>query len=489
VPHAAVRRTKIVATLGPSWESPDRMAALLEAGVDVVRVNASHGTPEVRARWIAQLKGVIAARSTSASAAVLLDLHGPRIRVGSLPEPVLLETGQKVVFAPEAEARPGEIPTAYAALARDVKAGSTILLNDGLLNVEVTSVKGDRVHGRVRYGGELRANKGINLPGVRVSAPAVTDRDREEIARAVEWGVDYLGVSFVRKPEDLEEVRRLVPAPMKLVAKIEKDTALEHLQAIVQASDAIMVARGDLGVELPFEEVPLAQKRVIREANLHGKPVITATQMLESMVHAPRPTRAETSDVANAILDGTDAVMLSAETAVGEYPLEAVQAMVRIAREIEKQRKGRGPAFDMAVGRRREELERLHKGEPGDFRPTRTEDAIAVAVCAAADLMNVPLIVCFTSSGFTARTVASYRPSVPIFAVTPEPDTFRQLALVWGVIPALVEHLPNYDSMLAVARHKLLELKLADPGERVVVTAGVPFDQPGTTNLLKIEAV
>ena len=483
------RRTKIVATLGPAWDSPDKMAALLQAGVDVVRVNASHGTPEVRGRWITEVKAAIAARSATASAAVLLDLHGPRIRVGKLPTPILLEAGQKVVFAPEASAGPGEIPTTYAALAQDLKPGSTILLNDGLLNVEVTAVRGDRVHGRVRYGGELCANKGMNLPGVQVSAPAVTDKDREEIARAVALGVDYLGVSFVRRPEDLDEVRRLVPPQMKLIAKIEKDTALDHLKPIVQAADAIMVARGDLGVELPFEQVPLAQKRVIREANLHGKPVITATQMLESMVHAPRPTRAEASDVANAIIDGTDAVMLSAETAVGDYPLEAVQAMVRIAHEIEKNRKGRGPAFDVAVGRRREELDRLQKGEPGDFRPTRTEDAIAVAVCAAADLMNVPLIVCLTSSGFTARTVASYRPSVPIFAVTPEPETFRQLALVWGTIPALVEHLPNYDSMLAVARHKLLELKLVDPGERVVVTAGVPFDQPGTTNLLKIEAV
>jgi pyruvate kinase len=300
--------------------------------------------------------------------------------------------------------------------------------------------------------------------------------------------VDYIGVSFVRKPEDLEEVRRLVPRATRLIAKIEKDTALNNLTGIIKATDAIMVARGDLGVELPFEEVPLAQKRVIREANLHGKPVITATQMLESMIHHPRPTRAEASDVANAILDGTDAVMLSAETAIGDYPLEAVQAMARIAREIEKHRKGRSPAFDMAVGRRREEMERLHKGEM-DVLPTRTEDAIAVAVCAAAELMAVPLIVCFTSSGFTARTVASYRPSVPIFAVTPEPETFRQLALVWGVVPALVEHLPTYDSMLTVARHKLLELGLAEPGERVVVTAGVPFDQPGTTNLLKIEAV
>jgi pyruvate kinase len=488
VPHRVVRRTKIVATLGPAWDSPEKMNALLDAGVNVVRVNASHGTPDIRARWITELKEVIAARRDHSSAAVLLDLHGPRIRVGRLPLPLRLDTGQEVVFAPENAAEDGDIPTTYAALAHDVRPGSTILLDDGLLNVEVLAVAGDRVRGRVRYGGELKANKGMNLPGIEVSAPAVTDKDREEVSRAVALGVDYIGVSFVRKPEDLEEVRRLVPRATRLIAKIEKDTALNNLGGIIKATDAIMVARGDLGVELPFEQVPLAQKRVIREANLYGKPVITATQMLESMVHHPRPTRAEASDVANAILDGTDAVMLSAETAVGDYPLEAVQAMARIALELEKHRKGRSPAFDMAVGRRREEMERMHKGEV-DVLPTRTEDAIGVAVCAAAELMAAPLIVCFTSSGFTARTVASYRPSVPIFAVTPEAETFRQLALVWGVVPALVEHLPTYDSMLTVARHKLLALGLAEPGERVVVTAGVPFDQPGTTNLLKIEAV
>jgi pyruvate kinase len=487
--QTVVRRTKIVATLGPAWDSPAKMRALLDAGVNVVRVNASHGTPEIRARWITQLKEVIAERRGHSSAAILLDLHGPRIRVGRLPAPLLLETGQEVVFAPETAADNGDIPTTYAALAADVREGSTILLDDGLLNIEVVAIAGDRVRGRVRYGGELKPNKGMNLPGVEVSAPAVTEKDREEVARAVALGVDYIGVSFVRKPEDLEEVRRLVPRSMRLIAKIEKDTALNNLTGILKAADAIMVARGDLGVELPFEEVPLAQKRVIREANLHGKPVITATQMLESMIHHPRPTRAEASDVANAILDGTDAVMLSAETAVGDYPLEAVQAMARIARELEKNRKGRSPAFDMAVGRRREEMERLRRGEGNELLPTRTEDAIAVAVCAAAELMAAPLIVCFTSSGFTARTVASYRPQVPIFAVTPEPETFRQLALVWGVVPALVDHLPTYDSLLTIARHKLLELGLAKPGERVVVTAGVPFDQPGTTNLLKIEAV
>ncbi|HEX5387913.1 MAG TPA: pyruvate kinase [Gemmatimonadales bacterium] len=485
----AIRRTKIVATLGPSWDRPDQMAALLEAGVNVVRINASHGTPELRARWITQLKEVIAARSAQASAAILLDIRGPRIRVGKLPAPMPLVPGQEVVFAPEGIAGPGEIPTTYAGLARDVGKGATILLDDGLLNVEVLESDGERIRGCVRYGGELKANKGMNLPGIEVSAPAVTDADRAEIERAVALGVDYIGVSFVRKKEDIEDVRRLVPRSTWLIAKIEKDTALNQLGPILEAADAIMVARGDLGVELPFEEVPLAQKRVIREANLHGRPVITATQMLESMVHAPRPTRAEASDVANAILDGTDAVMLSAETAVGDYPLEAVQAMTRIARELERHRRGRSPAFDVAVGRRREEMERVHRGDVHGALPTRTEDAIAVAVCAAAELMAAPLIVCFTSSGFTARTVASYRPTVPIFAVTPEPETFRQLALVWGVVPALVDHLPTYDSMLTIARHKLLELKLAEPGERVVVTAGVPFDQPGTTNLLKIEAV
>jgi pyruvate kinase len=250
-----------------------------------------------------------------------------------------------------------------------------------------------------------------------------------------------------------------------------------------------MVARGDLGVELPFEEVPLIQKQIIREASLHGKPVITATQMLESMVHAPRPTRAETSDVANAILDGTDAVMLSAETAVGEYPLEAVQAMDRIAREMESQRQSRGASIDVVLGRRSAEQGALrhHQSSPGG--PIRTEDAIAVAVCAAAEMLSAPLIVCFTSSGFTARKVATCRPTVPVFACTPEPETFRQLALVWGVTSALTEHTTNYDSMLAVARQQILERQLAQPGERVVVTAGVPFDMPGTTNLLKVEAV
>jgi pyruvate kinase len=463
------------------------MAALLDAGVNVVRINASHGTPAIRRRWIEQLREVTNPRNDSV--AVLLDLQGPRIRVGDLPAPLRLTAGQTVTFAPEHEAVAGEIPTTYDALAQDVSVGARILLDDGLMAVEVTGIRDRRVEAAVHYGGDLKSHKGMNLPGIEVSAPALTEKDLEDVAQAVAVGVDYVALSFVRRPEDLEQLRALVPRTTKLVAKIEKDTALRNLCGILDASDAIMVARGDLGVELPFEEVPLMQKQIIREAGLHGKPVITATQMLESMVHAPRPTRAEASDVANAILDGTDAVMLSAETAVGEFPLEAVRAMDRIAREMEGQRQNRGVIIDAALGRRSSEGAALPQHRIAQSAPIRTEDAIAVAVCAAAEMLSAPLIVCFTSSGFTARKVSICRPTVPIFACTPEPDTFRQLSLVWGVTPALTEHSSDYDAMLGAARQKILERGLAQPGERLVVTAGVPFDMPGTTNLLKIEAV
>jgi pyruvate kinase len=482
-----VRRTKIVATLGPAWAEPAQMTALLDAGVNVVRINASHGTPEIRAGWIRDLQSLLKDRAESA--AILVDLQGPRIRVGALPQPLGLEAGQRVVFAPEADALEGEIPTTYDALAADVRLGARILLDDGLLALEVTGVRGPRVEAVVHYGGVLSSHKGMNLPGLEVSAPALTEKDLEDVQQAVALGADYIALSFVRRPEDMERLRGLVPRVTKLIAKIEKDTALRNLCGILDASDAIMVARGDLGVELPFEEVPLMQKQIIREASLHGKPVITATQMLESMIHAPRPTRAEASDVANAILDGTDAVMLSAETAVGRYPLEAVRAMDRIAREMEMQRQGRGVTIDAALGRRTNEgvAALRHHGGPGG--PVRTEDAIAVAVCAAAEMLSSPVILCFTSSGFTARKVATCRPTVPVFACTPEPETFRQLSLVWGVTSALIEHSTDYDAMLAVARRRIIERGMARPGERLVVTAGVPFDMPGTTNLLKIEAV
>ncbi len=473
-----IRRTKIVATLGPASSTPEAMQAMLDAGVDVFRINSSHGTPDLRDGWIRALQDLI--REQNRAAAIMVDLMGPRIRVGALPAPLELVEGETVTFAPAETASGDAIPTTYPDLARDVEPGTRILLNDGLLTCEVVATEGDRVRARVVHGGELRANKGINLPTVEVSAPALTDRDRQEAVRVVALGVDYLGLSFVRRAEDVMGLRQLAPRT-RIVAKIEKATALAHLEGIVAASDAIMVARGDLGVELPFEQVPLVQKRLIRTASRLGKPVITATQMLESMIEAPRPTRAEASDVANAILDGTDAVMLSAETAVGAHPVAAVRAMDRIAREVESHRVEGDPdaAAWSVVGLTHH---RHHQS-------TRTEDAIALGTCAAAQLLSAPCIVCLTSSGFTARTVASYRPGVPICAVTPEPDTYRELALVWGVVPALVERQPTYAQMWTVARERLLQGDLAEPGDRVVVTAGVPFDQPGTTNLLKVETV
>ncbi len=458
------------------------MTALLDAGVNVVRINSSHATPEIRAGWIRQLQNL--QRDWPAGFSVLVDLQGPRIRLGNLVAPLTLAPGDAVVFAPEESAKEEEIPTMYEGLAGDVGAGDRILLDDGLLSVDVTRIQGSRVHGTVRHGGVLHSHKGINLPGIEVSAPAITEKDREDALHASALGVDYIGISFVRRPDDVESVRRIVPAQIKLIAKIEKDTALKYLDGIVEAADAIMVARGDLGVELPFERVPLEQKRIIRSASRHGKPVITATQMLQSMIRAPRPTRAEASDVANAILDGTDAVMLSAETAVGAYPVEAVLAMDRIAREIELHRLDaeRDGHLDPSW-----EASAVHLRKP--HVNTKTEDAISVAVSAAVELLRIPLIVCLTSSGFTARTVASYRPSVPILAMTPEPATFRQLALVWGVIPALTDHYQTYAEMLPVTRDTILRLGLAAPGDRIAVTAGVPFDVAGTTNLLKIETI
>src|SRR6266487_1693294 len=464
-----IRRTKIVATLGPATGTESTIRALLQAGANVVRINASHGTAETRAGWIAAARKV--ADKAGMPIAVLLDLQGPRIRVGDLAAPRELRPGQELVFAPEDEARGDELPTTYDRLATDARVGARILLNDGLLSVEVTAVEPPRVRGRVVDGGTLTAHKGMNLPGLHVSAPALTDKDREDAADGVKRGVDYLALSFVRRAEDVSELRALVPKGVKLVAKIEKATALEDLDRILTASDAVMVARGDLGVELPFEQVPLVQKRLIRESNLHGKPVITATQMLESMVHAPRPTRAEASDVANAILDGTDAVMLSAETAVGQYPVEAVRAMDRIIREME-----RHPL------RQREERRR-------ESESVHTEDAIAWGTFAVARMLKTPLIVTLTKGGFTARKVAALRPPVPILAVTTELPTYRQLALVWGIIPVLVDRVPGYDAMLTVVRDLILKRQYAKSGDSIVMTAGVPWDVSGSTNLIKVEQV
>ena len=444
----------------------------MDAGLNVARINFSHGTHEQHAVVIATLRRLAAEKSRPV--AIMGDLQGPRIRVGHLDTALTLTEGADVVLAPEEMADGTEIPVTYAALADDVTVGDRVLMDDGLIDLVVLDVPRPRVVARVMHGGPLGSHKGINLPGVRVSAPSITDKDRADVAFAVAQGLDYLALSFVRRAEDIALLRAMIPGTMLIVAKIEKDTALANIDEIVGASDAVMGARGDLGVELPFEEVPIAQKRIIAVANRHERPVITATQMLESMVTHPRPTRAEASDVANAILDGTDAVMLSAETAMGAYPQLAVRAMARIIAEIERHPPPRTPR---SIGRRRQD------------EPVATEDAIAAATAAAAESLAAPVVLVFTKSGFTARIVAAHRPAVPILALTDIEQTYRQLALVWGVQPALVPHTATYDEMLVHGKAVVQARGLAKPGDRVPVTAGVPFDVAGSTNLLRVEVV
>ncbi|MBL0937947.1 MAG: pyruvate kinase [Gemmatimonadaceae bacterium] len=464
-------RTKIVGTLGPASNTAEGIRALIEAGLDVARINFSHGLHEQHARTIATVREV--ASSVGRPVAILGDLQGPRIRIGALKAPRELEVGGTVVLVPEEVAQGEEIPITYADLCHDVSTGNRVLINDGLFELVVTRVEEPRVWCTVVHGGTLTSNKGMNLPGIAVSAPSLTEKDKADLAFAVQHDLDMVALSFVRRAQDIDDMRALIPRTMLVVAKIEKDVALENIEEIMRATDAVMVARGDLGVELPFEEVPYAQKHIIATANRMGRPVITATQMLESMIENPRPTRAEASDVANAILDGTDAVMLSAETAAGHHPRLAVEAMRRIIKEIEtRPRPGQ-----------------LARSERRVVSGVNTEEAIAAATVAAVRMLEAPLVVVFTKSGFTARIVASHRPSVPILALTDEPRVCRQLALVWGVVPRLVPTARGYDHMVAMALREALDLNLVTKGDRVLVTAGVPFDVPGTTNLLKVETV
>ena len=466
---STIPRTKIVCTLGPASSTPDVIRSLMEAGMNVARINFSHGTHAQHAATVAVVREL--ARELDRPVAILGDLQGPRIRIGDLAAPLTLTEGDDVVLVPETQARGTEIPVTYD-VHRDVHVGDRILINDGLLELVVLEVTGVRVRARVVHGGSLTSHKGINLPGVQVSAPSITEKDHHDIGFAVEQDLDYLALSFVRRAEDIAELRELIPRHLLVVAKIEKDSALDNIESILRASDAVMVARGDLGVELPFEQVPIAQKRIISLANRMGRPVITATQMLESMITHPRPTRAEASDVANAILDGTDAVMLSAETAAGAFPRLAVAAMQRIIAEIEAQ----------PMGRVREQRRQLGV-------MATTEESIAAATVTAVHMLGAPTAVVFTKSGFSARVVASRRPGVPLLALTDDERTYHQLALVWGVIPELVPHCNNYEDMWELGRQAAAGRGLAAAGDRVIVTAGAPFDVPGTTNLLKVETV
>ncbi|HUF14162.1 MAG TPA: pyruvate kinase [Longimicrobiales bacterium] len=480
-------RTKIVATLGPASASRERVRALANEGVDVFRINMAHTSHAALRQMVEWVR--IASEEMDQPIAVLADLAGPKIRIGDLAMPIELIDGTIVVLAPEDEAEGDEIPTTYEQLAGDVAAGNRILLDDGLMELVVRSTDGGKVECEVIQGGRLLPNKGLNLPGIRVSAPSLTEKDIDDLAAALEADVDLIGLSFVQRVEDVLDLRRRIGEGVRIIAKIEKDIALENLSEILEASDSVMVARGDLGVELPFERVPVAQKRIIQMANLYHRPVITATQMLESMMDAPRPTRAEASDVANALFDGTDAVMLSGETAAGRFPVLAVAAMRRIITEIEGTAAfGEGPKYDIAAAE-----SAGHFGAPisGHLQPgkTPTEHAVSAVTCQASRLLGAAAIVVLTRFGGSARLVSSYRPPVPVLGVTHDERTYRQLALAWGVRPLLCPTEPSYDHMVAWARIWMLEHGVGSPGDRFIVTAGVPFHVPGSTNLMRVESL
>jgi len=475
----AIRRTKIVCTLGPASSSPEMVDALVREGMDVARINMSHGTHDEHEALIARVRESAARQDRPV--AVLVDLQGPRIRVGDLPEPLELEVDQVVELVPDGEAGPGQIPTMFPPLVRDLSPGDTVLLDDGRLELEClrSEKDSDKATLRVIRGGSLESHKGMNVPGVRIRESSLTRKDLEDLEFALSQKADFIGLSFVRGPEDVEELRKRSDGGPLLVAKIEQASALEAIDGILEASDAAMVARGDLGVELPFEEVPLAQKAIIQRANAWGRPVITATQMLDSMMDAPRPTRAEASDVANALLDGTDAVMLSGETATGSYPVESVQALVRISTEIQESGLlDYGPHYDLMP----DGVE--HQGA------TAREHAVAAAALESVHQLHAPAIIVITRSGFSARLVSSYRPPVPIYAVCTDPRVQRQLNAVWGVRPALsAREEVTYEDLTDFGCRMVLEDGVGSAGESVVVTAGIPFHVSGTTNTLRIETL
>ena len=474
-PGPYMLRTKIVCTIGPASSDRETILALVRGGMNLARVNMSHGERADHARTIATVRE--AAREVGKPVAVLVDLQGPKIRVGKLVGPITLKQGDQVVVAPEESATGDEIPTTYAPLAEEIASNDIVLLDDGHLEFRCVRVEGDRTVFEVLRGGLLKSNKGINLPTVNVKAPSLTEKDLADLAFALEQNAEYIGLSFVREPEDVRDLKRRVGDRALIVAKIEKVQALRMIDEVLAATDAVMVARGDLGVELPFERVPLAQKRIIQLANYHGRPVITATQMLESMIENTRPTRAEASDVANAILDGSDAVMLSGETAVGKYPLKALDALVDIGTEIE--RSGfleRGPRYLTLPGLR-------NRGGA-----SRREHAVAAATVDAAKQIGAPAIVVITRSGFSARLVSSYRPSMPVFAVTTQQSTFRQLAAVWGVHPVLAEDVEiTYEELSRIGREAVVESGAGERGASIAITAGFPFHESGSTNNMRLD--
>ena len=464
-----MRRVKIVATLGPSSSSPEVVLALVHAGVNVFRLNLSHGTQDQHCQAFALVRE--AAESTGLAVGVLADLQGPKIRLGHFAEgPALLKNGAE--FTITTDDVPGDaaaVSTTYAGLPGDVKTGDAILVDDGRVALMVVDVDGPAVHTRVVEGGMVSDNKGLNLPGALVAVPAMSEKDVDDLRFALRLGADWIALSFVRSADDIypvHDVMAEVDVWRPVVAKIEKPQAVEHLAEILDAFDAIMVARGDLGVELPLQDVPLVQKRAVSLAREKGKPVIVATQMLESMIGASRPTRAEASDVANAVLDGADALMLSGETGIGSYPVETVETMGRIIEATEVQALDRIP--------------------PVGGQPTTKGGAIARAAVAVAAQLQPVALVAFTETGRSPRALARYRSPVSLLAFTPSVEVRNQLTLSWGVETFLVEPVRHTDDMVRQVDAKLLQLGRCEVGDEIVIVAGSPPGIPGSTNAMRV---
>ena len=473
-----MRKAKIVATLGPASSSPEKLRALLLAGMDVARVNMSHGAHERHAETIRLAREIAA--ELNRPLAILLDLSGPKIRTGKLRDglPIRLNQGETLTITTrDVVGEAGLVATTYTHLPKDVSSGDRILLADGMIELRVERVDAPDVLCRVINGGELGENKGINLPGVKISAPSMTEKDHSDLRFGIEQGVDYIALSFVRSARDCIGAKTLIEflgANTPLIAKIEKLEALKDLDGIIEACDGLMVARGDLGVEASVESVPFYQKQIISKANAAERIVITATQMLESMTHEPRPTRAEASDVANAIIDGTDAVMLSAETAVGDYPVAAVETMARIISFTES-------SCAAQLDRTREVIHCLQKGTEGR--------AIAEAAVYAAQEIEAPLILVFSKSGTMARHLAALRPKTSVIAFTPHERSRNSLAAVWGLEPRLLDFNCRGYELLARADEELIRLGLAQHGQMVIAMAGRLPDQPGLSSMMKLHKV
>ena len=466
---AHLRRTKIVATIGPACCTPEVIAALLDAGVDGARLNMSHGTREDHAQRARHIRE--AEQAAGRAVALIADLQGPKIRVGDLPEPVELTRGEQVIIAGEDAARDGDLPVSPSVLGSVLSPGRDVLIDDGHVRLTVQRVEQGRARCEVVVGGTVTSHKGVNLPGVALPIPSLTRKDLDDLNFALDIGVDYIALSFVRSGADVRALRTLIEAAGSaayVIAKIEKAEAVAALEDILDESHAVMVARGDLGVEIGAADVPLLQKRIIHKALERGKPVITATQMLESMVHSPEPTRAEASDVANAILDGTSAVMLSGETAMGEYPIESIQVMDRIALAVE-------PSLDY-----RHEIPEAHE------EPTIGQ-AMSNAACDIAEALAAKAIVVPTFTGRTASAVARLRPRRPIIGCTHHTYSLRHMALEWGVTPMSVPEASDVEDIWGRSLDAARNSGLVEPGDRVVITAGTAVNIPGSTNVIKVD--